>query len=90
MYFVGRLVVKHMLVFKKKHHAKMATLLSPKDTGMHVAFPALAMCAFILQENKELGLWPIKGIQASPNGLIRRAMMIARAAETENRSLLDQ
>ena len=48
------------------------------------------MCAFILQENKELGLWPIKGIQASPNGLIGRAMMIARAAETENRSLLDQ
>ena len=68
----------------------MAILLSPKDRGMHVAFLALAMCAFIQRENKEFELWANKAIQASPNAPIRRAMMIAYAAEMDNKSLLDE
>ena len=67
-----------------KKHANMAILLSPKDRGMHVAFLALAMCAFIQRENKEFELWANKAIQASPNAPIRRAMMIAYAAEMDN------
>ncbi len=73
-----------------KKHANMAILLSPKDRGMHVAFLALAMCAFIQRENKEFELWANKAIQASPNAPIRRAMMIAYAAEMDNKSLLDE
>ena len=73
-----------------KNHANIAILLSPKDTGMHVAYLALAMCAFIEREKAEFEFWASKAIQASPNAPIRRAMMIAHAAETENKSILEQ
>ncbi len=81
----------HSGVFERaKNHANMAILLSPKDRGMHVAFLALAMCAFIQKEKAEFELWANKAIQASPNAPIRRAMMIAHAAEIGNKSLLDE
>ena len=79
----------HSGIFERaKNHAKMAILLSPKDRGMHVAFLALAMCAFIQREDDEFQNWANKAIQASPNAPIRRAMMIAYAAYTDNKPLL--
>ena len=74
---------------KAKQHANVAILLSPKDTVMHVAFLALAICAFIEKEKNEFEIWANKAIQASPIAPIRRAMMIAHAAEIENKSLLE-
>lgn len=71
-----------------KEHAHMALRLSPKDRYSDVAFLALAMSAFIEQDGVEFEKWAGKAIQSHPNAPIRRAMMIAYAAESGDQELL--
>ncbi len=72
-----------------KKHAHMAIRLSPKDTWVHVAYLALAMSAFIEKDSAGFEDWAGKAIQLAPYAPIRRAMMIAYAAEAGNQSLLE-
>ncbi|MGI9523155.1 MAG: adenylate/guanylate cyclase domain-containing protein, partial [Hyphomicrobiaceae bacterium] len=72
-----------------KKHAHMAIRLSPKDANIGVAFLALAMAAFIEKDSAAFEEWADKAIQAAPRAPIRRAMMIAYAAEAGNQALLD-
>lgn len=71
-----------------KNHAQMAIRLSPKDPRLHEACLVLAMVAFIEKDNDEFERWAGKAIALQPAAPIRRAMMIAYAAETENEELL--
>ena len=71
-----------------KEHAHMALRLSPKDRYSDVAYLALAMSAFIEKDAVEFEEWAGKAIQSHPNAPIRRAMMIAYAAESGNEQLL--
>ena len=63
-----------------KVHAMLAIRLNPKDPFNHPAYLALAMATFIDGEPK-FEEWGNRAIQLSPNAPIRRAMMIAHAAE---------
>ena len=71
-----------------KKHAHMALRLSPKDRYADVAFLALAMSAFIEKDAVGFEEWAGKAIQSHPNAPIRRAMMIAYAAESGDPQLL--
>ena len=72
-----------------KEHAHLAIRLSPKDPDVHPAYLALAMAAFIERDNVAFEDWAGKAIQLAPQAPIRRAMMIAYAAEAGNQALLD-
>ena len=71
-----------------KEHAHMALRLSPKDRYVDVALLALAMSAFIEEDASGFEEWANKAIQSHPNAPIRRAMMIAYAAELGDSQLL--
>ena len=72
-----------------KTHAHMAIRLSPKDPRIHIAYLALAMAAFIERDASEFEEWAGKAIKMLPAAPIRRAMMIAYAAEAGNQILLE-
>jgi len=72
-----------------KIHAKLAIRISPKDPQLGVAYLALAMAAYIEKDATGFEDWASKAIQAQPSAPIRRAMMIAYAAEVGNLSLLE-
>ncbi len=63
--------------------------LSPKDTFIHPEYLALAMAAFIENDAAGFEEWAGKAIQLAPHAPIRRAMMIAYAAEIGNQPLLE-
>ncbi len=71
-----------------KKHAHMAFRLSPKDPFVGASSLALAMAAFVEKEATGFEEWAGKAIQAQPNAPIRRAMMIAYAADVNNQALL--
>jgi adenylate cyclase len=71
-----------------KKHAYMALRLSPKDSFAGVSSLALAMAAFIEKDAAGFEEWAGKAIQVHPNAPIRRAMMIAYAAEAGDQRLL--
>ncbi len=50
---------------------------------------ALAQAAFV-EDEKQFRHWAEKGIQAQPNAQIRRALMVAHAAEVGDQSLLQE
>ena len=70
-------------------HALMAIRLSPKDSFIHPAYLALAMAAFIQRDSAKFEEWANKAIQLAPHAPIRRAMMIAYAAEAGNLALVE-
>ena len=72
-----------------KKHALMAIRLSPRDPRIHVAYLALAMAAFIERDDAEFEDWAGKAIRLNPSSPIRRAMMIAYAANAGNQELLE-
>ncbi len=72
-----------------KKHAHLALRISPKDLWAHVSYLALAMASFIEKDAAGFEEWAGKAIQLQPNAPIRRALMIAYAAETANRPLLE-
>ena len=77
------------IVEDAKRHAELAIRLNPKDPVIGIAFLALAMVAFIKQDNMAFEDWGNKAIQAHSNAPIRRAMMIAHAANTGDQELLE-
>lgn len=73
-----------------KEHARMAIRLSPKkDVMLGIAYLALAMAAFIENDAPEFEEWADKAIRLQPAAPIRRALMIAYAAESGNQALLE-
>jgi hypothetical protein len=66
----------------------MALRLSPKDPGLQPAFLALAMAAFVEGDNAAFENWCNKAIRQSRNLPIRRARMIAYAAQKGDESLI--
>lgn len=75
-------------VGQAKEHALMALRLSPKDPHGHVAFLALAMSAFVEGDDEALENWCNKAIRDAPSAPIRRALMIAYAAQKGNEPLM--
>ena len=73
----------------QKKHAHMAIRLSPRDPRINVAYLALAMAAFIEKDDAEFEEWAEKAIALAPTAPIRRAMMIAYAAEAGNQALIE-
>ena len=71
-----------------KKHAHLALRLSPKDRYADVSYLALAMAAFIERDAAAFEEWAGKAIQAHPSAPIRRAMMVAYAAESGNQQQL--
>ena len=71
-----------------KKHAHLAIRLSPKDPRPHEACLVLAMAALIERDNDEFEHWADKAIALQPAAPIRRAMMIAYAAETRERGIV--
>jgi adenylate cyclase len=71
-----------------KAHAHMALRLSPKDPYAGTSSLALAMAAFIEKDAAGFEEWAGRAIQAHPNAPIRRALMIAYAAEAGDQALL--
>ncbi len=71
-----------------KKHAHMALRLSPIDPFAGVSSLALAMAAFVEKDAASFEEWAGKAIQAHPNAPIRRAMMIAYAAEAGDQQML--
>jgi adenylate cyclase len=72
-----------------KQHAHMAIRLSPRDPRIHPAYLALAMAAFIEKDAAAFEKWANKAIRLQPTAPIRRAMMIAYAADAGNQALLE-
>lgn len=66
----------------------MALRLSPEDPQASVTFPALAMAAFVERDDGTFENWCDKVIQQNPNAPIRRALMIAFAAQKGDGSLI--
>ena len=71
-----------------RRHAAEALRLSPKDQLIGVGYLSLAMVAFVERDHAELVGWARKAIQAEPIAPIRRALMIAYAAEVGDEALL--
>ena len=69
-------------------HAEEALRLSPKDPFIGISYLSLAMAAFVERDHDSFVDWAQKAIQAQPVAPIRRAMMIAYAAETGDADLL--
>ena len=72
-----------------KQHAHLAIRLSPRDDQIGIAYLALAMAAFIEKEDAAFEEWAGKAIRVQPAAPIRRAMMIAYAANAGNQALLE-
>jgi len=72
-----------------KRHALDAIRLSPKDFFVGVSYLALAMAAFAERDIEGFEDWAEKAVQAQPYAPIRRAMIIAHAAEIGNQEMLD-
>jgi len=72
-----------------RKHAAEALRLSPKDYYAGVCYLALAMVAFVTRDHAEFLDWGQRAIQAHPVAPIRRAMMIAYAAEIGDQDLVD-
>jgi TolB-like protein len=72
-----------------KKHARLAIRLSPRDQQIGMAYLALAMAAFIERDAAEFEEWAGKAIRMQPTAPIRRAMMVAYAANAGNQELLD-
>ena len=72
-----------------KRHALDAIRLSPKDFFVGVSYLALAMAAFAERDIEGFEEWAEKALQAQPYAPIRRAMMIAHAAEVGNLEMLE-
>jgi TolB-like protein/class 3 adenylate cyclase len=72
-----------------RKHALEALRLSPKDYYAGLSYLALAMAAFVERDHADFVDWARKAIQAHPVAPIRRAMMIAYAAEIGDQELLD-
>ena len=72
-----------------KSIARRAIRLNPKDTWTGAAYLALAQTAFIEDDDQFLH-WAERAIRAQPNAPIRRALMIAYAAETSDQALLEE
>ena len=66
----------------------MALRLSPKDSWVGTAALSLAMAAFVEKESTGFEDWAGKAIQAQPYAPIRRALMVAYAAEAGDEKLL--
>ncbi len=71
-----------------REHATEALRLSPKDIWSQLGYLSLAMAAFVERDHDDFVDWALKAIQALPVAPIRRAMMIAYAAEVGNEKLL--
>lgn len=72
-----------------RKHALEALRLSPKDYYAGVCYLAIAMAAFVTRDRADFFDWAQRAIQAHPVAPIRRAMMIAYAAEVGDKELLD-
>ena len=72
-----------------KATAQKAIRLNPKDTWTGTPFLALAQAAFV-EDDDQFRHWAEKAIQAQPNVPVRRALMVAYAAEVGNRTLLEE
>lgn len=72
-----------------KEVAKSAIRLSPKDPQIGTAYLALALAAFA-ERDPEFPRWAEKAILAQPNAPIRRALMIAYAAEIGDAALMQK
>ena len=70
-----------------RDHADEALRLSPKDPYVGVSYLSLAMAAFVERDHAEFVGWAERAIQAQPVAPIRRAMMIAYAAEVGDEAL---
>ncbi len=68
--------------------AELAIRMSPKDRQLGTAYLALAMCAFIERDWRHLHDFAVLAIQTQPAAPIRRVLMIAYAAEVEDKALL--
>jgi TolB-like protein len=75
-------------VGRAKELAALAIRMSPKDKWLGGAHLAFAMCAFIERDFKALHDWAEIAIQSHPAAPIRRALMIAYAAEAGDAPLL--
>ena len=75
-------------VSRAKALAAQALRLSPKDVWVGVAYLALAMAAFIDHDLDALRRWAELAVQSQPTAPIRRALMIAWAAEAGDGQLL--
>ncbi|MBT4490080.1 MAG: hypothetical protein HN732_11940 [Rhodospirillaceae bacterium] len=72
-----------------KKTAEIAVRLNPKDRWTGPAYLALAQAAFV-EDDHQFRYWADKAIKAQPDAPIRRALMIAYAAEIGDRALLDE
>ena len=73
-----------------KEHALLAIRLSPKDRWIGTAYLALAMAALIEPDIAACQHWAELAIQSHPTAPIRRALMIACAAEGGNAALVQE
>jgi adenylate cyclase len=71
-----------------RRHASEALRLSPKDLWSQLAYLTLAMAAFVERDHEGFVEWADKAIQVLPVAPIRRAMMIAYAAQVGDQALL--
>ena len=71
-----------------REHATDALRLNPKDRANHVAHLPLAMAAFLVRDHAAFLKWGELAIQAHPVAPIRRALMIAYAAEVGDEMML--
>jgi adenylate cyclase len=71
-----------------REHAFLSMRLSPKDRFIGASYLSLAMVAFVEHDHKTFLQWGHKAIQAQPNAPIRRAMMIAYAADVGDEALM--
>ncbi len=64
-----------------REHALLAIRLNPRDTRTGIAYLALAMVEFSARDYKQAVHWAELAIQSQPTAPIRRALMIACAAQ---------
>ena len=73
-----------------RRHTQEALRLSPKDRLILMGYLNMAMAAFIERDHADFLNWGLKAIQVGPVAPIRRAMMIAHAAEIGDEELLKE
>ena len=71
-----------------REHAMEAMRLSPKDYNIGTCYLSMAMAAFVERDHDAFLDWAQRAVQAQPVAPIRRAMMIAYAAEIGDEGLL--
>ncbi len=70
-----------------KEHAELGIRLSPRDRWIGTAHLALAMSAFIERDYTATRHWAELAIRSHPTAPIRRALMVACAAESGDEAL---